>query len=100
MAPPGILGHNVHLSDPIGTYSPRCPDCVGVHGGERMKAECVAKRAVIRDSIGLVSAIEALSAALPGSPNQEPDAPWRTATLRHLAAVYADHPDYDKSWAL
>jgi hypothetical protein len=24
---------------------------------------------------------------------------WPCPTLRHLAAVYADHPDYDQEWA-
>lgn len=26
--------------------------------------------------------------------------PWPCDTLKHLAAVYADHPDYDPAWAV
>jgi len=61
-------------------------------------AECAAKRAIIADHSEFVEAIDYLSAALPGGLNQEPDAPWRTSTLRHLAAVYADHADYREEW--
>ena len=67
---------------------------------ERVLDESAAKRAVMREHAGMVEAVERLSAALPGDLNQEPDAYWRTATLYHLAAVYADHPDYDAAWVL
>lgn len=62
----------------------------------RVFAECEAKRAVIREHAGMVEGIERLSAVLPGNLNKDPDAHWRTATLRALAAVYKDHPDYVK----
>ena len=65
-----------------------------------VRAECAAKRAIIREHEDFVEAIVRLSAALPGDLNQEPDAPWRTSTLRHLAAVYADHADFDERWAV
>jgi hypothetical protein len=66
----------------------------------RILAECAAKRAIIKYHAEMVEAVEYLSAALPGNLNQEPDALWRTAPLRALAAVYKDHPDYDEDWAL
>lgn len=66
----------------------------------RVLAECAAKRVIIKDHLEFVYAIESLSAALPGNLNQEPDAPWRTAPYRNLAAVYSDHPDYQQDWAL
>jgi len=72
LAPRRTFGHEVHLSDPIGAYSPRCPDCVGVHGGKRMAAECAAKRVLI------------------GNANY--------TALNAFAAIYSDHPDYRQDW--
>ena len=72
----------------------------GQASSERLLSECAAKRAIIADHAEFVEAIDKLSAALPGGLNQEPDAPWRTSTLRHLAAVYADHADFDERWAV
>ncbi|AYN58108.1 hypothetical protein PBI_JUDY_38 [Arthrobacter phage Judy] len=95
----GPFPHSTHSWDVVGTYRPDCPDCIGVPSRERVLAECAAKRAIIAEHAGFVEAIDALSAALPGDLNQDPDAPWRTSTLRHIAAVYKDHPDYRQEWA-
>jgi len=43
-----------------------------VHQRSRVLAECAAKRAIIED--------------------------YRPLALRHLAAVYSDHPDYQPEW--
>lgn len=64
----------------------------------RVLAECAAKRAILLENEGIVEGIERLSTALPMDLNQDPDAHWRTATLKHLAAVYQDHPDYRQEW--
>lgn len=64
----------------------------------RVLAECAAKRAILSDYANAVA----------GEPWRSQDAiktyerfaaAW-TFTLRHLAAVYADHPDYQKGWVL
>lgn len=58
-------------------------------GPARILAECAAKRA-------LVEAAGAYSPELEHGDNGE----WAfDITLRTLAAVYADHPDYQPNWA-
>lgn len=69
------------------------------HDPSRVLAECAAKRAIIADNAEFVTAVTELSAALPGKLNQDPDAPWRTIMLRHLAAVYSNHEDFQEEWA-
>jgi hypothetical protein len=72
-------------------------DLMGEREGDRTLAECAAKRAIVADYSNAVA-----------------DEPWRsqdaiktyamfaaawTFTLRHLASVYKDHPDYQQEWA-
>jgi len=67
----------------------------------RVLAECAAKRAIIADHADMVEAFDSLGQLFPGGlMSAEVDAPWRTKTLYALAAVYADHPDYQQEWAL
>lgn len=56
----------------------------------RVLAECTAKRAIMAEHA-------------PVDPCDAHDAMYRTitcATLRAIAAVYKDHPDYQQEWAL
>lgn len=57
----------------------------------RMLAECEAKGRIID-----------LHAAFGHSPEPGAGDAWRAlgVALQDLAGVYADHPDYDKGWAL
>ena len=52
----------------------------------RTLAECAAKRAIVGDHI------EAGPVCMPC------EREWPCPTLRHLAAVYSDHPDYQQGW--
>lgn len=57
---------------------------------DRVRAECAAKRAIIDMALDLqLSPTERLPAWVPA--NGE-------LALRHLAAVYANHPDYRQEW--
>ena len=63
----------------------------------RVLAECEARRAAIEDAWGVHLQIEGEWGYGKGSEqleaeNDQPD------VVRHLAAVYADHPDYDEAW--
>jgi hypothetical protein len=60
----------------------------------RVLAECAAKRAVI-SNVGPYSCDQ----AHPQFDVYHPDG-HLSPVLRALAAVYSDHPDYDKDWAL
>ncbi|HEY9250569.1 MAG TPA: DUF6221 family protein [Rariglobus sp.] len=65
---------------------------------QRARAECQAKRAIVADALDVVDP----------EPGEDPYAEIDTlddgqvwafsAALHHLAAVYADHPDYDETW--
>lgn len=49
----------------------------------RILAECAAKRAIVRDNPPMTTF---------GGPSE-------SFNLRHLASVYADHPDFNPEWA-
>ena len=82
-------------------------DC---EGPRRWLAECQAKRAIVdmhkpttlEDLWGAARAD--LAKRLVCDYDSSPDshlgdtAEWPCTTLRHLAAVYADHPDYQEEW--
>jgi hypothetical protein len=68
----------------------------------RVLAECAAKRAIIGGHEGRRDLYGGRDAYLcemctEAGPNAQG---WPCATLKALAAVYSDHPDYDKDWAL
>lgn len=52
----------------------------------RVLADCAARRAIVERAIGPVA-----------HAGQDIE---RRATLRDLASVYADHPDFDRAWVL
>lgn len=60
---------------------------VASHGPARVLAECEAKRRIVAG----------LSGVLAQSRNEQQIQNAQT-TLGHLAAVYADHPDYRDEW--
>lgn len=77
------------------------------HDPARVLAECAAKRAIVdehdevtpgvlprgvADTCGRCADVE--EADFGGTPMVR----WPCPTLRHLAAVYADHPDYRDEW--
>ena len=70
-------------------------------GMARLRAECQAKRAIIEhhelsDQFGTPARI-CLACTGGGEYNYAEASPC--PTLRHLAAVYANHPDYREEWA-
>lgn len=65
------------------TLSEDIRNLIDVRGIDRVLAECQAKRAIIEQ----VSDIEWTGSYA-----------VRDVVLGHLAAVYADHPDYDEAW--
>jgi hypothetical protein len=80
-------------------------DLMGEREGDRVLAECAAKRAIIAEHGE--QEVASLDRATWGQPfivcrvcaigARQVVAPC--PTLRALAAVYADHPDYDPAWA-
>jgi len=61
-------------------------------GVGRVLADCEAKRRIVETHDGTVA----------GQPNTHPcdgtSGVYECDTLRALASVYADHPDYDEAW--
>lgn len=77
-------------------------------GPGRVLAECAAKRAQVKmHAPWLDDSVSDCQECGHGSVNREDDGgdyfdpvEWPCPTIRHLAAVYAGHPDYDESWRL
>ena len=67
-------------------------DHIARHDPARVLAECEAKRAIIDE----VTATEVRLCSV--EKFHVPTHPLAEPILRHLAAVYADHPDYDEAW--
>lgn len=63
----------------------------------RVLAECAAKRAIV-DAAWEDSVMLDVEYHLRGRERLEADGDYPD-TLRHLASIYADHPDYDPAWA-
>lgn len=77
----------------------RLPEYV-VRDRERWAAECKAKRAIVGAHQSYVMAEGEVCENCRGEEKDEWfREPWPCATVRHLAAVYASHPDYDPAWA-
>lgn len=77
-----------------------------IHRRSRMLAECAAKRKIIEDH-GYVHEVINWADGSSGDAwcrtcGSVDDSPveWPCRTLRALAAVYADHADYQQEWAL
>ena len=80
-----------------------------VWDADRALAECSAKRRIVEEHPGvfLPKHHEQLPPKCRRCRNLEPAegdrhmfAPWPCGTLRALASVYADHPDYQQEWTL
>ncbi|MFW0772474.1 DUF6221 family protein [Paenarthrobacter nitroguajacolicus] len=77
-------GHDADQAEHIATHDPA-----------RVLAECAAKRAIIKrheyecmgadDAAGKGCALDYEA--------------WPCSTVRHLAVIYSDHPDYQQEWA-
>lgn len=75
-------------------------DLMGEREGDRTLAECAAKRAIIEEHYWR----SAEGARGCGLCNYSRDYGWEETgpckTVRALAAIYKDHPDYQQEWAL
>lgn len=83
-------------TEPLGDLGGPDDDCTcGVDQWEpgRPLRECEAKRRIVERSEFLVS-----EGAYPDLTRRERS--WTLTTLCVLAAVYADHPDYDPTWSV
>ena len=85
--------HAIHGADEVGAYNPQCPDCLGLPGKRRVLAECKAKRGIIERAQRAGQIEDGLISAAGGYIFDIED-----AILCTLAAVYADHPDYNPEW--
>lgn len=100
----GPFPHSTHSMDVVGSYNPRCPDCLGLPGKARVSAECAAKRAIIEEVFNYEQAADSdrgdccsMDELKAGECRYiKPD---KLPSLQALAAVYADHPDYRQEWA-
>lgn len=92
---------------PIGWSDQRAEQHFARWDPARVLAECAAKRAIVeqhRPDVGYIVlyAHRDREAAEAGGRETMPvfaSAPQNPACLRALAAVYADHPDYQPEWA-
>jgi len=78
--------------DPVNAHIAR-------HDPARVLAECQAKRAIIEqadEASGLDAMVDNDRAV--GPRDMETDPYVGDVILRHLAGVYADHPDYRQEW--
>lgn len=78
-------------ADIVGVFNPQCPACLAAWPGrDRFLAECEAKRRIV----------EAHAEAWELGREDYLEGVWRSEdhTIRLLAAVYADHPDYREEW--
>ncbi|WP_152203625.1 DUF6221 family protein [Georgenia thermotolerans] len=65
----------------------------------RVLAECAAKRAIIEPARDATYYAKRVDRELLGGPRDAMADPYPgDVILRHLAAVYADHPDYQQEW--
>lgn len=94
--PPG--SHSSHGSDEWGTVNLACPACraltLNAWARPRVLAECEAKRRVVETNVTAFAAL--------GDPDDdvlmEGARRMYWHTLRALAAVHSDHPDYRPEW--
>lgn len=69
---------------------------IGRHDPARVLAECEAKRQIVdlhHEYLGVCTHCVQVGA-------EHDRESWPCPTLRALAAVHADHPDYDRAWAV
>jgi hypothetical protein len=69
----------------------------GVFDPARVLAECEAKRRIVAVHSIRADTCETCTeyhSQISGCENE----PWPCATIRALASVYADHPDFDPAW--
>ena len=72
------------------THSSWYADHIVRHDPARVLAECAAKRAIISECR------QSTLSDLDGGEDDQPAPMW---VARALAAVYADHPDYQQEWS-
>jgi hypothetical protein len=75
-------------------------DHIARHNPTRVLAECAAKRAIIEQHSLEVAAQQDTWRSRDDVNANKMDAACLLPVLRTLAAVYADHPDYQQEWAL
>lgn len=71
---------------------------VARHGPARIEAECAAKRRIVESETERQREQWKRRADEHRLTFGEWQALWPSGILRDLAAVYADHPDYDQAW--
>ncbi|GAA1114875.1 DUF6221 family protein [Nocardiopsis composta] len=79
----------------------------GTGGPGRARADVAAKRRIVNEYVRAYREQMSAVAGASGTRGGTPGAPeawgalhaWRKA-VEHLAAAYAGHPDYDRSWAV
>lgn len=88
---------------PLGTQDADTAAHIARHDPARVLREVEAHRAILarhaatRGSFQLICPVCWTIGRIDGA-DLEGD-PWPCVTVRHLAAVYSDHPDYDPEWA-
>jgi hypothetical protein len=73
----------------------RVVDHLSRHAPARVLAECEAKRRIVAEHPDYGGYGESCETC---ADSAEDLRPWPCETLLALAAVYADHPDYDEAW--
>jgi len=91
----GSITHRGAIPRPVGAHIVR-------HDPARVLADVAAKRAIVaehRCAGEFAPGVGYCSECGSGEPHEYPTR-WPCATLRLLAASYADHPDFDPAWRL
>ena len=82
------------------SYSDQTAEHIARHDPARVLAECEAKRRIAEEHVN-EGALDGLSYCGTCEDRRKHDAAnWPCVTIRALAAVYADHPDYREEWRL
>lgn len=89
----------------IGVATPAEVEHIARHDPARVLAECEAKRRIVGEHVGrnfvTVASFRAVDAGAACSTCRSHDGDsvtWPCITVRALATVYADHPDYREEW--
>jgi len=83
----------IHVCDYLG---PELADHIARHGPARVLAECEAKRRIVEEHAPWLDVGKSTCPRCRGAANRAVPAPC--PTLRALASVYANHPDYRQEW--
>lgn len=92
-------GHRGHLQNIVGVINRNCPDCMTIVAGKRWLAECAAKRAIIELHTCQCPDPDCKDCGACSGGHHADPTPFPCDTIKAVAAIHSDHPDFDQAWA-